>query len=78
MYGDAFARVFPWLLSSIQAILSAVWDREGTDLMAWGCLLDAGSFHEVMFSELYRSAWVSTPYLPRSNGSPLCCFFQSG
>lgn len=51
--------VWPLLFPAKQAILTAVWDRAGADLGAWGCLLDFGSFDEVMSSELHRSAWVS-------------------
>lgn len=44
--------------STHQALLCALWDRPGDDLTPWGCLLDLGSFREVMLSDVHRSAWV--------------------
>ena len=40
------------------AILSAIWDRQGAELVAWDCLLEGDSFVEVMSSDLHQSAWV--------------------
>lgn len=41
-----------------QAILSAIWGRQGAELMAWGCLLEGDSFVGVMSSDVHRLAWV--------------------
>eukprot|EP00903_Cladosiphon_okamuranus_P009362 g8926.t3 len=41
----------------LQTILSAVWDRNGDELLPWGGLVSLGSLNHVMSSELFRPAW---------------------
>ncbi|CAM9354762.1 unnamed protein product [Ectocarpus sp. 12 AP-2014] len=41
----------------LQATLTAIWDRQGSELLAWGDLVDSNSFNHVMSSDLFRPAW---------------------